>query len=48
MGDELLARIQAQGIQLASIADQVRKNNYAPGPLLELTIGDKQAAVWLE
>ena len=48
MGEELLARIQAQGIQLAQIAEQVRQSDYAPGPLFELTTGDKRAAVWLE
>jgi predicted unusual protein kinase regulating ubiquinone biosynthesis (AarF/ABC1/UbiB family) len=45
---ELRSRLQERAIDLVSIADLARRNNYAPGELFSLEDGQKLVRVWLQ
>ncbi|HTN75387.1 MAG TPA: AarF/UbiB family protein [Pirellulaceae bacterium] len=45
---DLLAKIQAQGNDLARLTADVRRRGYVPGPVFELVEADKAVRVWLE
>ena len=45
---ELRERIQARSIDLAAIAAEARRTNYAPGDLFRLDEGEKTTRVWLQ
>lgn len=46
--DDLLARIKAQGNDLAQLTADVRRRGYAPGPIFGLREAAKEVRVWLE
>jgi hypothetical protein len=48
LDDDLKRRIAAQQIDLSTVVTQVRQRGYTPGPVFELTEGNKEVAVWLQ
>lgn len=48
LDDPLRQRIAGKGIEVRDIVDEVRQRAYRPGPVFELSEGDRQIEIWLE
>ena len=48
LDDDLKRRIAAQHIDLSAVVTQIRRRGYTPGPVFEMTEGNKEVAVWLQ
>ena len=48
LGEDMKQRIVRQGIDLAQIVSDVRRQGYAPTQIFELIEGSKHIEVWLE